>query len=162
MLVCESIDACISVCTVAKSSIRRSSRSIPSVEFSPTNSSEDEGKLFIHSNPLEQVHIIYMSVTKLSLAERIVLLYLLGAMDGNVIIVCGHRNVIVCKIADRPPPVSYDEGMKDKDRAESCDPSPKHEPEPRLDGPDENTRFIPLINFFILHNTCNNNKYLAP
>jgi hypothetical protein len=46
---------------------------IPSVEFSPTNSPEDEGNLFVHSNPLEQVHIIYMSVTKLSLAERLIL-----------------------------------------------------------------------------------------
>jgi hypothetical protein len=103
MLVCESMDACISVCMVAKSSIRRSSHSIPSVEFSPTNSPENEGKLFIHSNPLEQVHIVYTSVTKLSLAERLVLLHLLSAMDGNVIAVRGHRNIIVCKIADRSP-----------------------------------------------------------
>jgi hypothetical protein len=103
MLVCESIDACISICTVAKSSIHRSSRPIPSVEFSPTNSPEDEGKLFIHSNPLEQVHIVYTSVTKLSLAERHILLHLLGAMDGNVVAVRGHRNIIVCKIVDQPP-----------------------------------------------------------
>jgi hypothetical protein len=103
MLVCESMDACISVCMVAKSSIRRSSHSIPSVEFSPTNSLENEGKLFIHSNPLEQVHIVYTSVTKLSLAERLVLLHLLSATDGNVIAVRGHRNIIVCKIADRSP-----------------------------------------------------------
>jgi hypothetical protein len=102
MPVCESVDACISFCMVAKSSIRRSSCSIPSVQFSPTNSSEDEGKLFIHSNPLKQVHIIYTSVTKLSLAERLVLLHLLGAMDGNVVAVHGHRNIIMCKIADRP------------------------------------------------------------
>jgi hypothetical protein len=102
MLVCESMDACISVCTVAKSSIHRSSHPILSVEFSPTNSSEDEGKLFIHSNPLKQVHIVYTSVTKLSLAARLVLLHLLHAMDGNVIAVRGHRNVIVCKIVDRP------------------------------------------------------------
>jgi hypothetical protein len=103
VLVCESMFACISVCTVAKSSISRSSHPIPSVEFSPTNSLEDEGKLFVHSNPLEQVHIVYMSVIKLSLAERLILLHLLGDMDGNVIIVCGHRNVIMCKIADQPP-----------------------------------------------------------
>jgi hypothetical protein len=103
MLVCESMDACISVCTVAKSSIHRSSRPIPSVEFSPTNTLEGEGKLFVHSNPLEQVHIVYMSVTKLSLAERLVLLHLLGATDGNVVAVRGHRNVNVCKIADRSP-----------------------------------------------------------
>jgi hypothetical protein len=47
--------------------------------------------------------------------------------------------------------------MKDEDRAESCDPSPEHEAEPRLDGPDENARFTPPINFFILHNTYNIN-----
>jgi hypothetical protein len=100
MSVCESMDACISVCTFAKSSIRRSSHPIPSVEFSPTNSLEDEGRLFVHSNPLEQVHIIYKSVTKLLLAERLILLHLLGATDGNVVVIRGHRNIIVCKIAD--------------------------------------------------------------
>jgi hypothetical protein len=47
--------------------------------------------------------------------------------------------------------------MKDEDHAESCDPSPECEPEPRLDGPDEKTRFTLPINFFILHSTCNNN-----
>jgi hypothetical protein len=102
MLVCESIDACISVCMVTKSSIRRSSRLIHSVEFSQANSLEDEGKRFIHSNPLKQVHIVYMSVTKLSLAERLILLHHLSAMDGNVTAVHGHRNIIVCKIVDRP------------------------------------------------------------
>jgi hypothetical protein len=103
MLVCESMDACISVCTVANSSIHCSSYLIPSVKYSPTNSPENEGKLFVHSSPLEQVHIVYTSVTKLSLVERLVLLHLLGATDGNVIAIHGHRNVIVCKIADRPP-----------------------------------------------------------
>jgi hypothetical protein len=103
MLVCESMDACISICTVAKSSIRRSSHPILFVEFFPTNIPEDEGKLSIHSNPLGQVHIVYMSVTKLSLVERLILLHLLGATDGNIVAVRGHRNVIVCKIADRPP-----------------------------------------------------------
>jgi hypothetical protein len=102
MVVYESMDSCISVCTVAKSSIRRLSRPIPFIEFSPTNSPKDEGKLFV-SNPLKRVHIIHMSVTKLSLVERLVLLHLLGAMDGNIIAVHGHRNVIVCKIAYRPP-----------------------------------------------------------
>jgi hypothetical protein len=158
MLVCEWMDACISVCMVAKSSIRRSSRPIPSIEFFPTNSSEGEGNLFVHSNPLEQVHIVYMSVTKHSHAERLILIHLLGAMDGNVIAVHGHRNVIVCMIADRPPSwVLCGEGTKDEDRAESCDPSPECEPEPRLDRPDKNACFTPPINFFILHNTCKNN-----
>jgi hypothetical protein len=103
MLVCESLDACISICTVAKSSIHRSSCLIPSVEFSLTNGPEDEGKFFVHSNPLKQVHIVYTSVTNLSLAERLILLHLLGATNENVVTVGGHRNVIVCKIADRPP-----------------------------------------------------------
>jgi hypothetical protein len=103
MLVCESMDACISICTITKSFIHILSRLIPSVEFSPTNSPEDKGKLFIDSNPLEKVHIVYMSVTKLSLAERLVLLHFLGAMDGNVVAVRGHRNVIMCKRADRSP-----------------------------------------------------------
>jgi hypothetical protein len=80
---------------------------IPSVEFSPTNSSEDEGRLIVQSNPLEKVHIIYMSVTKLLLAERHVLLHLLGATNGNVIVVRGHRNIIMCKIADRPPSLMW-------------------------------------------------------
>jgi hypothetical protein len=167
MLVNESMVACIFICMVAKSSIHRSSRPIPStvrlvIEFSPTDGSEDGGKLFIHFNPLEQVHIVYTSVTKLSLAERLVLLHVLGATDGNVIAVRGHRNVIICRIADRPP-ISCGDGMKDEDRAESCDPSPEHELEPRLDGSDENAHSTPTINFFILHNTYNNNnKYLAP
>jgi hypothetical protein len=77
-------------------------------------------------------------------------------MDGNVVAVRGHRNVIVCKIADRPP-VSCGDGMKDEDYLKSYDPSPEREPEPRLDGPNENARFTPPINFFILHSTCNNN-----
>jgi hypothetical protein len=81
MLVCESKDACISICTVAKSSIRRSSHPIPSVEFFPTNSPKDEGKLFVHSNPLEQVDIAYMSVTKLSLVERVILLHLISVLQ---------------------------------------------------------------------------------
>jgi hypothetical protein len=157
MLVCESMDACISVCTVAKSSIRRSSHPIPSIQFSPTNSPKDEGKLFIHSNSLEQVHIVYTSVTKLSLAERLELLHLLDATDGNAIAIRGHRNIIMCKVADRRPPASCGEGSKGEDRTETCAPSPEHEPESRLDGVDENTRFTPPINFFILHNICNNN-----
>jgi hypothetical protein len=157
MLVYESMDACISVCTVAKSSIRRMSHQIPSVEFSPTNSSKDEVKLFVHFNPRELVHVVYTSVTKLSLVERLILLHLLSATNGNVVAVYGHRNVIMCKIADRPP-VSCGEGTKDEDRAESCDPSPKHEPKPQLDGLDENAHFTPPINFFILHSTCNNTQ----
>jgi hypothetical protein len=63
----------------------------------------------------------------------------------------------VCKIADRPPLILCGEGTKDEDHAESHDPSLEHEPEPQLDGPDENACFTPPINFFILHSSCNNN-----
>jgi hypothetical protein len=97
------MDACIFICMVAKSSIHCSSCLIPSIEFSSTNSLEDEGKLFIHSSPLEQVHIVYTSVTKPSLVERLILLQLLDATNGNVVVVHGHKNVIVCKIADWSP-----------------------------------------------------------
>jgi hypothetical protein len=49
------------------------------------------------------------------------------------------------------------DGMKDEDRGESCDPlSPEREQELQLDGPDESAHFTLLNNFFILHNTCNN------
>jgi hypothetical protein len=74
----------------------------PLRRVSLTNSSEDEGKHFVHSNPLKQVHIIYTSVTKLLLVESLVLLHLLSSTDGNVIVVHGHRNIIMYKIADRP------------------------------------------------------------
>jgi hypothetical protein len=54
--------------------------------------------------------------------------------------------------------VPCSDGIKDEDHGESCDPwSPEHEPEPRLDRLDESARVTPLNNFFILHNTCNNN-----
>jgi hypothetical protein len=53
--------------------------------------------------------------------------------------------------------VSCSDGTKDEDYVESFDPSPEHDLEPWLDGPDENARFTPPINFFILYNTCNNN-----
>jgi hypothetical protein len=106
MLVC--------VYMVARSSIHHSTHLIPSIEFSPTNSLEDEGKLFVHSNPLKQVHIIYISVTKLLMAERLILLHLLGAMEGNIIAIRGHRNIVMCKIADRPPLVSCSEARRMK------------------------------------------------
>jgi hypothetical protein len=54
--------------------------------------------------------------------------------------------------------VQCGDGKKDEDRGESCDLlSLERESEPRLVGPDERARFTQLNNFFILHNTCNNN-----
>jgi hypothetical protein len=72
------------------------------VEFSPTNGLEDGGKLLMQTNPLNQVHIVDTSVSKLSTVEGLILLHLLGGADGDVIAVCSLRNVIVCKIMARP------------------------------------------------------------
>jgi hypothetical protein len=72
------------------------------VEFSPTNGLEDGGKLFIQTNPLKQVHIVDMSVSKLLMAEGLVLLHLLSGVDGGVVIIRSLRNVIVCRITARP------------------------------------------------------------
>jgi hypothetical protein len=50
------------------------------------------------------------------------------------------------------------DGMKDEDHSESYDLlSLEREPDPLLEGPNESARLTPLNNFFILHNTCNNN-----
>jgi hypothetical protein len=68
------------------------------VEFSPTDGLEDGGKFFIQTNLLKQVHIIDMSVSKLSTVEGLVLLHLLGGVDGDVIAVHSLKNIIVCKI----------------------------------------------------------------
>jgi hypothetical protein len=46
------------------------------VELSPTNGPEDGGKLFAQTHPLKQVHIVNMSVNKLSIAEGLILLHL--------------------------------------------------------------------------------------
>jgi hypothetical protein len=72
------------------------------VEFSPTDGLEDAGKFFVQTNPLEQVHIIDTSVSKLSMAEELVLVHLLSGVDGDVVTVHSLRNVIVCKILARP------------------------------------------------------------
>jgi hypothetical protein len=68
------------------------------VEFSPIDGPKDGGKLFIQTNPLKQVRIVDMSVSKLSTAEGLILLYLLSGADGDVVVVRSLRNVIMCKI----------------------------------------------------------------
>jgi hypothetical protein len=72
------------------------------IEFSPTDGPEDGGKLLIQTNPLKQVHIVDMSVSKLLTVEGLVLLHLLSGVDGDVIAFHNLRNVIVCKITARP------------------------------------------------------------
>jgi hypothetical protein len=72
------------------------------IEFSATDGPEDGGKLLIQTNPLKQVHIIDMSVSKLSMVEGLVLLHLLSGVDGDVITVRSLRNVIVYKITAQP------------------------------------------------------------
>jgi hypothetical protein len=68
------------------------------VEFSLTDGLEDGGKLFVQTNSLKQVHMIDISVSKLSMAERLVLIHLLSGADGDVIAVCILKNVIMCKL----------------------------------------------------------------
>jgi hypothetical protein len=70
-------------------------------EFSPTDGPEDSGKIFLQTNPQKLVDIVDTCVSKLSTAEGLILLHLLGGADGDVI--AGHRlkNVIVCKITAR-------------------------------------------------------------
>jgi hypothetical protein len=72
------------------------------VEFSPTDGSEDGGKLFIQTNPIKQVHIVDTSVSKLSMVEGPILLHLLSDVDGDVVAVHCLRNIIVCKITTQP------------------------------------------------------------
>jgi hypothetical protein len=72
------------------------------VEFSPIDGLEDGGKLFIQTNPLKQVHIVDMSVRKLSMMERLILLHLLSGADGDVVAVRSLGNVIMCKITVPP------------------------------------------------------------
>jgi hypothetical protein len=72
------------------------------VEFSSTDDPEDGGKLLVQTNPLKQVHIVDMSVSKLSTVEGLVLLHLLSGADGDVVAVHSLRNVIMCKITARP------------------------------------------------------------
>jgi hypothetical protein len=68
------------------------------IEFSLTDGPEDGGKLFVQTNPLKQVHIVDTSVSKLSTAEGLVLLYLLSGVDGDVVTVHSLKNIIMCKI----------------------------------------------------------------
>jgi hypothetical protein len=72
------------------------------VEFSSTDDPEDGGKLLVQTNPLKQVHIVDMSVSKLSTVEGLVLLHLLSGANGDVVAVHSLRNVIMCKITARP------------------------------------------------------------
>jgi hypothetical protein len=68
------------------------------IELSPIDGPKDGGKLLNQTNHLKQVHIVDMSVSKLSMMEGLVLLHLLSGADGDVIVVRSLRNVIVCKI----------------------------------------------------------------
>jgi hypothetical protein len=71
------------------------------IEFSSTDGPKDGGKLLIQTNPLKQVHIIDMSVSKLLTVEGLILLHLLSGTDGDVIAVHSLRNVIMFKITAR-------------------------------------------------------------
>jgi hypothetical protein len=72
------------------------------IEFSSIDGPEDGGKLLVQTNLLKQVHIIDMSVSKLSTVKRLILLHLLSGADGDVVVVRSLRNVIMCKTMAQP------------------------------------------------------------
>jgi hypothetical protein len=84
------------------------------VKFSPTDGLEDGGKFFVETNPLKQVHIVDMSVSKLLMVEGLILLHLLSGADGDVIAVRSLRNIIMCKITAQPcgPMQRWHEGQR--------------------------------------------------
>jgi hypothetical protein len=84
------------------------------IEFFSTNGPEDGGKLFVQTNHLKQVHIVDTSVSKLSTAEGLILLRLLGGVDGDVVAIRSLRNIIMCKITARPrgPVWQWHEGRR--------------------------------------------------
>jgi hypothetical protein len=43
-----------------------------------------------------------MSVSKLSMAEGLILLHLHSGMDGDVIVIYSHGHITLCKITARP------------------------------------------------------------
>jgi hypothetical protein len=57
------------------------------IEFSPTNASDDGGKLDVQTHTFRQDHIVNTSGSKLLLAEGLEPYQLLVAVDGYVIIV---------------------------------------------------------------------------
>jgi hypothetical protein len=61
---------------------------------------EDGGELEVHSYPLEQAHIVYMSVNILSTTERLKphQQFLMGT-DGDVSVVFNHASSLCRRVA---------------------------------------------------------------
>jgi hypothetical protein len=74
-------------------------------EFLPPDPVEDGGELEVHSYPLEQSHIIYMSVNILSMAEGLEPHQLLIGTDGDVGGVFNHASGLRRRVARLPSPV---------------------------------------------------------
>jgi hypothetical protein len=60
---------------------------------------EDGGELEVHSYPLEQAHIVYMSVSILSTAEGLEPYQFLMGTDGDVGVVFNHASVLCRRVA---------------------------------------------------------------
>jgi hypothetical protein len=67
------------------------------VEFYPTDGSDNGGKLFVQTNPHKQVHIVDTSVSKLLVAEGLILANddVLEAMDGDGISIRTTEEIVV-------------------------------------------------------------------
>jgi hypothetical protein len=68
-------------------------------EFLPSNRTEDGGELEVHSYPLEQVHIVCMSVNIISTAEGLEPHQLLMGMDGDVGVIFNHASSLCRRVA---------------------------------------------------------------
>jgi hypothetical protein len=98
MLVCESMEACISICTCAKSSIRHSSRhrvfpnQWPGRWWEALHPNQPSQVSSHHRHECEQT--LDGGGTCTSPSPR--------GTDGDVVVVCSHGHVTLCKIMARP------------------------------------------------------------
>jgi hypothetical protein len=90
------------------------------VEFFPTDGSEDGGKLLVQTDPLKQVHIKDMSVSKLLMVKGLILLHLLrGEMEMSSLFIASGMSSCARQWLD--PVVLCGDGTKDEHHGESCD-----------------------------------------
>jgi hypothetical protein len=67
------------------------------VELTPSDGMENGGKLDVQPHSLEQVHIVYTSVNKLSNMEGLQHLPPLSVLDGDVVVIF-HGHLCLCRV----------------------------------------------------------------
>jgi hypothetical protein len=68
-------------------------------EFLPTYRMEDGGELKVHSYPLEQTHVVDMSVNILSMVKELKPHKLLMGMDGDVGVIINNASGLCGRVA---------------------------------------------------------------